>query len=343
VSALLCRTGAGAPRELPPGVAAYLWTTERRDGAGRPLPRGGLRRAWRGAEAAVRAARPDALVLHAPPGLVDALPEVARAARAALPCVRLWVGVGGDGWADDWRAGRVPGERVVSELVRAARVAREVDAEAVIWDFEAAWKAAPADKHPRAELEALASAAVRACAAEAPDAVHGLTSYDHPTLHTALPWRGFFEPGALSLYVPQVYPAVPGGAPRGAVPARLRSSARSQAEAERRGMLPPDVRDATGADVADDVDRIAAVQLHGLDVRDQVAVLADEAHVAAWALPLIDDGGRADPSGVRALEAALRLRREVGGGPGAVARWQAARGLVADGIVGPRTLAALER
>ena len=57
---------------------------------------------------------------------------------------------------------------------------------------------------------------------------------------------------------------------------------------------------------------------------------------AAWALPT-----RHDALGILALRADAELRRRVGHAPGRIARWQTHRGLVADGVCGPRTLASL--
>jgi murein L,D-transpeptidase YcbB/YkuD len=44
---------------------------------------------------------------------------------------------------------------------------------------------------------------------------------------------------------------------------------------------------------------------------------------------------------IKAIEAVLLARRETGRSAGALARWQAAHGLTADGIVGPVTLRAM--
>ena len=64
---------------------------------------------------------------------------------------------------------------------------------------------------------------------------------------------------------------------------------------------------------------------------------ADQADVVVlgWALRSSDEDG------LRGLEIACRARKEAGEGKGALARWQRAHGLTADGIVGERTLAAL--
>jgi hypothetical protein len=58
---------------------------------------------------------------------------------------------------------------------------------------------------------------------------------------------------------------------------------------------------------------------------------------AAWALPT-----RHDAAGILALRADAELRRRVGHAPGRIARWQTLRGLAADGVLGPRTLASLD-
>jgi murein L,D-transpeptidase YcbB/YkuD len=55
--------------------------------------------------------------------------------------------------------------------------------------------------------------------------------------------------------------------------------------------------------------------------------------VRLWACP-----GSWSPEAVEALTLARRLRAEVGP---SVERWQIARGLTADGVIGPVTLASL--
>lgn len=325
--ALLCRTGDGRTRALDPGVAVYLWTSD------------GLRAAWAASEATLRRLRPDVVILHGPPSSITnpAFAPLVAQVRAALPGVRVWVGVGGDGWADEWRAGKASTTQVVDPLVASARAARAVGAECVVWDFEAAWKRSPkSDVRTGADLGALARRVVREGAAAASDAVHAVTTYDHPGLHTALPWASFLVGTEVSVYLPQYY-AADGTPDRGELLARVRRAQASQAAAERAGMLPPDVT----PDVAEDVDRVPVVQLHQLATADLVTVLAESPLVGAWALPLVADGGRADEAGLLALEAALRIRHAVATGPGAVAAYQASKGLTADGVCGPRTLDAL--
>ncbi len=328
-AALLCRTGDGRPRALEPGVATYLWTGQ------------GLRHAWDCARETLLRLRPDVVVLHGPPSSITGphfAPLVARV-RAALPEARLWIGVGGDGWASEWRAGSVGTSQVLAPLVACAKAAHAVGAELVAWDFEAAWKVDPArDKRTRPELVSLARTAVVQGGAAAPDAVHAVTTYDHPSLHGAFPWAAVLTDTPVSVYLPQVY-ADDGSPDRGELPARVRRASVSQRAAERAGLLPPDVT----PDVPGDVDRVPLVQLHGQHTGDLVAMVAETPLIGGWALPLAGQGGRSDESGVRALELALRIRRESIPGPGAVATWQLAHGLAGDGVVGPKTLAALAR
>lgn len=332
-AALICRTGDGRPRTLEPGVAVYLW-------AGK-----GLRHAFAKSLAILQRTRPDIVILHGPPsGLLSThfAPLVAQV-RAALPGVRIWVGIGGDGWAAQWRAGKCSDAQVVTPLVAAFAAAQAVGAEAVVPDLEAAWKsskkgASVPDVKTRAQLEALARRVMVEGGAAAPDAVIALCSYDIPDLHKAFPLAACVVGTPVSVFAYMAY-AADSTPDAGELLRRVAWAQREQEKAEGMGLLPDDV---TGTDVPGDVDRVPIVQLHQLAMHDLVTVLAEFPLVMAWAAPLIVDGGRADPSGVLALEAALYLRREVGGGPGAIARFQARAGLTADGIVGPKTLAKLE-
>ena len=327
-SALLCRTGDGRPRELPPGVAVYVWSGK------------GLRHAWAGSRDVLVRAQPPIVILHGPPSSITSahFAGVVADVRAQLPNARIWLGVGGDGFAAQYRAGKVSAAQVVAPLVACAAVAHAHGFELILWDFEAAWKRAPkTDVRSRDELYALAKRVITEGAAAAPDSVHGLVCYDIPTLHTAFPWSAFFNDTPVSLFAYMAYSA--DGTPDvGELLRRVAWAKREQEKAEGRGLIPDDV----SPDVPGDVDRVPTVQLHGVAQRDLVTVLAEHTHALAWTLPLIADGGRADAAGVQALEAALCLRRQVGGGPGAVARFQARAGLEADGIVGPKTLGKLE-
>ena len=300
----------------------------------------GLRHAWAGSRDVLARVQAPIVILHAAPSSITSehFDGVIADVRARLPNARVWLGVGGDGWADEYRAGKATAEQVIAPLVACARVAHRHRVEAIIWDYEAAWKHDKGDVRSRAELEGLAVLVVAACALAAPDAIHGCTTYDHPSLHGRFVWRAIFVGTAISVYWWQGY-AADETPTRGELPARLRRALASQAAGERAGMLPPDV---TGPDVAGDVDRLPVVQLHQLHAGDLVTVLAETELVGAWAMPLIEHGGRADATGVLALEAALYLRREVGAGPGAVARFQARAGLTPDGIVGKLTLEKLE-
>jgi murein L,D-transpeptidase YcbB/YkuD len=78
-----------------------------------------------------------------------------------------------------------------------------------------------------------------------------------------------------------------------------------------------------------------AYQMYKRSVRDHMASLLAEPTVCLWDIPEADADCRLALRAVRQLKA---LRFE---GPQAVRNFQAAAGLVADGIPGPHTLGAL--
>lgn len=331
---LLVRNGRGEEISLAPRVIVYLWTGD------------GLRSAYAGArdylaqiwDELPEPHRPQVL-LH---GTINGLTSehwgpLLDSVRDELPGARIAAGVAGDSSLGAWRAGEIGGAAIVRRLVESAQaVERELPGAIHTWDFEQGWKDRDKDKRTPAEHEALAREVVTEAAKAAPSLVYGLTSYDHVGHHTRLPWRGFLVGTPVKLFVDQRY--TDDGTPdKGAIPARERSADASQLRAERAGILPADVT----PDTPDDVDRVHLYQLHGQHQGDLVCAIAEHEHCAGWCAPLKPLGGRSDESGLAALRAALQIRARVGAGPGAVRRFQQIAGLKVDGIVGPKTLAAL--
>jgi murein L,D-transpeptidase YcbB/YkuD len=266
------------------------------------------------------AVQPDAVQLHASPtALRSAAPAVAREVRTLCPRAAIWLGVACDSPAFRLAEGAWSVERARDALLVAAQVAVGVGASHVVWNAEGAWKrpnAAAVDRAP------LARAVVETCAARHPALAQGHTAYDQPHLHGRYPWAAWIGPGSpVALALPQVYCAPKEGlAPRGALARRLAAHRASWARSTTAGLVRP------GLAV------LPYLQLHSVPA-GQTATVAGELGLCGWALP-----SRSDAEGHRALRALAALRPL---GPGAVARWQAARGLEADGIVGPRTLASL--
>lgn len=344
--ALLVVRGDGSPTTLAPGHITYLWAADNVTNDGRKL--GQIRAAFEDARDDLLAIRPDGVCVHGSPSQLlargadghTALEWVATELRALLPGVRIWVGVGGDGWVDEWRAGKATESQVLQPLQRCAALAASIGAEAIVWNFETAWKYSTSDKRTRAELEALARKVIALVTMVAALAVHIVSSFDHVGFHMAVPFEALLS-GNVAAFTAQNYVARAGESVRGLLKGRIESASKSIEAARRQGKFPADAS-ANGVDTShDDVDVFSTVQIHGTDENDLAAALVLALLVLSWSLPLVREGGRADERGVRAARVARVIRHAVGAGPGAVRRYQAASNgaLNADDNLGPKTFA----
>lgn len=221
----------------------------------------------------------------------------------------------------------------LAEIARVAAVARDMGAEALELNGEGAstgavvgdWTSARMDASEAQRLESLGVELIEGIRKVYAGAV-GWTSHDGV--------RSFNVPrGLLSLvdlHSPQHYPAQPG---------RLAS----QRELERRVAWSRGQWEALAAagraplDVAPYGARWSPYwQGHGHTLGALVWALCEAPTARLWACP-----SSWSPEAPEALRLARALRAEVGHGPEAVERWQAAHGLTADGAVGARTIAAL--
>ena len=258
--------------------------------------------------------------------------DVASAAlvRQINPAARVWLAIPGNYLSRmDLSRGR---EAAVAEARRCARIALAMGAEVFEINGEGAssgatpgdWTAAPGDTHEARRLGALAVAILEAARSELGDrCALGWTSHDMPGF--LLPWSEILS--RVDLHSPQHYPAQAGRAvSQRELEARIaRSLGRWEVLAERHE-VPADAIP-YGARWA------PYLQGWGHSLGALAWGLCEAPVVRLWACP-----GSWSPEAVEALTLARRLRAEVGP---SVERWQIARGLTADGVIGPVTLASL--
>ena len=207
---------------------------------------------------------------------------------------------------------------------RRARLAADRGAEAIELNGEKAYKAPG--------LDALCHELVQACHDGAPGLPVGWSYFDGPETHPMPAAEKVFGSGGVDYNAPQVYaedPGAPGLEDHHDARRRWDRAVRQHEAMVRRGVYRPELVPGAAACAT-------YAQLHGC-TSACVAWLLDRAPVGrAWALPT-----RCDEEGLRGVEAVLIARREHGTAPSAVARWQLAHDLEADGIVGAATLRAL--
>ena len=258
--------------------------------------------------------------------------DVASAARVrALGCDRVWLGIPANYLVSRAARGGIPA--AVAEAERCARVARDMGAEVFEINGEGQsdgqkpgdW--IPADPQEAARLASLAAAVIEAVKDVLGEGARvSWTSHDMPGFR--LPWPAILS--RVGLHSPQHYPAQAGVlATQRDLASRIdRSRGRWEALAEQH-TIP--------AEVVPGGSRWSPyLQGWGHTLGAMVWGLSQAPVARLWACP-----GSWSPDAVRALRGARLLRSLAGSGPGAVARFQAAHGLAADGVVGPRTLAAL--
>lgn len=340
---LKVRNARGDNLTLPPRLWLYVWSG-----------RNGCLQDMRDSVNETQRIAPDALIVHGSPSEIrhDGAAALRLAAetmgsihRDPEPFGRVGLGIGGDGWAGDWRYGRATAQQVIAPMVDAVRVGYALGVRFFVPNLEAAWKDdnGGADIRSLADIEALAAQLAAALCAAAPEGVFALSSYDLPKYHASM--RAVIRPlsRAFALSTGQTYVAETGVPRRGMLPGRVDAFYREVQASAARGWREGDV--VGPEDLYTDCDAFPTVQGHKTAPGDLARVLIEQNHVAVWSAPSIVDAGRRedgrlDEQGIRALCFAMLARSQGFIGPGAVAAFQEALGVAADGQPGPATFAA---
>lgn len=261
--------------------------------------------------------------------------DVASATKVrSYGCARVWLALPANYFV---RLGQARGTAAaVAEARRCGRVAADMGAEALEFNGEGSSDASrpgdwipgtAAEAHQLAELAAdIIDAAKDELRLRSSPAVVLWTSHDMPSFR--LPWRAILS--RVGGHSPQHYPAQKGGlVKQRELMARVaRSAGRWDAIDERDG-LPRELL--PGGELW-----VPYLQGWGHTVGASVWGLAEHRLARLWAYP-----GSWDANGLHALRAARAVRAEVEPTVEAIEHWQRLRGLAPDGVVGPRTLAAL--
>lgn len=276
-------------------------------------------------------ARPEAVQLHtwSPSGVAETLRGEGY---------RLVLGCGVDSVARGVTKHRRTTQWAIGQFLRCAGAAAAAGAEAIMWNAEANWKTPP-ESSDRARLREAISEALKAVRAAYPQLLQWHTAFDHPSFHTTYPWAAWLgNDSPILLSAPQVYAAGAAGdaglAHRGALPAREARALASWRDGVRNLGIRPDAPDGP-ADLTD-VDWAPYYQLHHVSRTDTIAGATRRPLSFGWALPT-----RSDDEGRDAFVLASYLIRAGFTGENAIKRFQTTAGLTTDGIVGPKTTAAI--
>ena len=272
----------------------------------------------------------DFVALHT---AADATDVTSAAKVRRMGCDRVWLCLPANYFVRlDASKGR---DAAVAEARRCARIARDMRAEVLEFNGEGESSGRtpgdwiPADAAEARVLADLVAAILDAAAEElrGTDTLLCWTSHDMPSFR--LPWGPIMA--RVALHSPQHYPAQ-----KGRIIGQVELAARVARSAEKwdaladRGEVPHRV-------VPVDGDAwVPYYQGHGHDPKALCALLSESPVARLWAYP-----GSWDDAGLQGLAMARALRGQVGHGPGAVQRFQQARGLTVDGIVGRVTAGAL--
>lgn len=266
---------------------------------------GSTARAWTAAAPILTPLSPSIIMLHAAlPGSDPRAPTTTSFAdqtilstvammRAALPSMILWMGIGVDTIARRVLARTWSVNDGIAAFVALARGARSVGAVRVVWDGEAAYKAAPGSADAQT-LALLVSGAVAAVARDVPGIEQGHTAYDSVGAvdgwggHGTYCWNAWIGPASpVDLTLPQCYPAISAPVGPGVLAHRWALSVRSYDAAVRAGV------------VGSHVVRMPYLGLHGVPPADTVA-LANATGAALWAIP-----NAMDAQGIEAVQSLL--------------------------------------
>lgn len=240
---------------LRPALALTLWN-------GDPLED-----AWAEQAAIFARLQPQVIILHVGVGGGTGAANVAAAARATVPGIRVWTQVSAT-------------FDVRSTVATGARVVQATGSEAVGWNGERAFKNAGGADAARGIVEGFAATGL--------PVVQMQSAYGDPTLHSSYPWAAWFGPGGCQVSLAQDYPFaddVTGTVADGSLTSRIERDTVGWARAVERGMVPASVIRGTYVPSAH------------IETADIVRACAGIPYVAVWPWH-----GRYDEQALRAFE-----------------------------------------